>query len=222
MHQGSPASLCQRDAGASSPPGETIKVSDQINQTAGRQDETTLFHGDRLAWIGGVLAGLVALGAQMLIGVVYNGTEARALLQALVPPAGSLGGAVAQSSATILALMLTLLGLSRREMGDLEPGFFRRIQQISLLSSFALASAILLLLFLSIPLQQSANVPAAWFQGIYYALLAIIAGIAGLVVAIVIMLYNAIGSIIRVVRPSPAERRNIERAAAGDQVTPQK
>lgn len=175
-----------------------------------------LSRGDRWAWVGGIIAGLVALIGQMLVGVVYNGMEARALLQALVPSADSLGAAVVQATAAILALMLTLLGLSRREMEDLEQGFFRRIQRISLLSSFALASAILLLLFLSIPLQQSPNVPADWFQGIYYALLLIIAAIAGLVVAIVIMLYSAIGGIINAIRPDASEIKNRNRVKVAD------
>ncbi len=170
--------------------------------TTGRQQGAQiLFKGERLAWLGGLLAGVIAFGAQMLVGFVYNGFEAHDLLQALIPTADSLGGAVVQASATILALMLTLLGLSQKELGDLERDFFRRIQRIALLSSIALASAILLLLFLSVPLQQSKTLPVNWFQIIYYVLLVIIAGIAGLVVAIVIMLYDAIAGMIRAVRP---------------------
>ncbi len=182
-------------------------MSNHSSQTGKRQGENTLFRGSRLAWLGGLVAALVAFFGQMLVGVVYNGFEAHALLEALIPSAHSLGGAVVQASATILALMLTLLGLSRKEIDDLERGFFRRIEQIALLSSIALASAILLLLFLSIPLQQSKTLPINWFQGIYYALLVIMAGIAGLVVAIVIMLYNAIQSIIQAVRPDDRQDR---------------
>ncbi len=181
-------------------------MSDNAGKGDEQKGEQTLFRGSQVAWLGGVVAGGVALVGQMLVGSVYNGVEAHDLLQALIPSAHSLGGAVVQASATILALMLTLLGLSRKEIEDLEPGFFHRISQIALLSSIALASAILLLLFLSIPLQQSKTLPVNWFQTIYYALIVIMAGIAGLVVAIVIMLYNAIQSIIRAVRPNPRER----------------
>lgn len=179
----------------------------QPTQTGRRQSEQSLFRGDALAWLGGLLAAVIALVGQMLVGFVYNGFEAHDLLQALIPTAGSLGGAVVQASATVLALMLTLLSLSRKELDDLEPGFFRRVQRIAQLSSIVLASAILLLLFLSIPLQQSKTLPVNWFQIIYYVLLVIIAAIAGLVVAIVIMLYNAIKGMISAVRPDERKHK---------------
>ncbi len=62
------------------------------------------------------------------------------------------------------------------------------------------------LLFLTIPLQQSKTLPVNWFQTIYYALTVIMSGIAGLVVATVIMLYTAIQSIIQAVRPDTVEK----------------
>lgn len=177
----------------------------QDSRSRGEQEgKKALIRGNELAWVGGGIAAAVALVGQLLVGYVYNGSEAHDLLQALIPSAQSLGGAVVQASATILALMLTLLGMSRREIEDLETGFFNQIALISALSSIALASAILLLLFLSIPLQQSKTLRVNWFQGIYYVLVVIIGAIAGLVIAIVIMLYSAIQSIIRAVRHVPA------------------
>ncbi len=180
-------------------------MSKQTNQKGRKQGEEALHWGNRTAWLGGLIAAIVALAGQMLVGFVYNGFEAHDLLQAMIPSAQSLGGAVVQASATILALMLTLLSLSRRETNDLETGFFRRIDRVAELSSIALAAAILLLLVLSIPLQQSKALPVNWFQIIYYVLVVITAGIAGLVVAVVIMLYTAIKSIIRAVRPDERE-----------------
>lgn len=181
-------------------------MSNDGRKTGEQQGETTLLWGSRLAWLGGVIAALVAFIGQMLVGYVYNGFQARDLIQALIPPAQSLGGAVVQATATILALMLTLLSLSQKEIADLERGFFHRISRIALLTSITLASAILLLLFLSIPLQQSKTLPVYWFQTIYYALIVIMAGIAGLVVGTVILLYSTIESVIKAVRPTPQER----------------
>ncbi len=185
-------------------------MSNHPSHKGKQQGQETLFRGSRYAWLGGAVAAVVALVGQMLVGFVYNGFEAHDLLQALVPSAQTLGGAVVQASATILALMLTLLGLSRKEIEELEDGFFHHIQRVALLSSIALASAILLLLFLSIPLQQSKSLPVNWFQGIYYALVIIIASVAGLVVGLVVMLFTAIQSIIRAVRPDPESRSDSE------------
>ncbi len=183
-------------------------MSNHPTRRGKEQGEETLFVSDRLALFGGIAVGVAALVGQMLVGFVYNGFEAHDLLQALIPPAQSFGGAVVQASATILALMLTLLSLSRREIDDLEPGFFHRIDRVAELSSITLAAAILLLLLFSIPLQQSKTLPVNWFQIIYYVLVVVTAAIAGLVVMIVIMLYTAIKSIVQAVRPDERKSRH--------------
>lgn len=181
-------------------------MSSNSSRASKQRGEETLSKGVRLEWLGGAIAAGVAIIGQILVGAVYNGFEAHDLIQAFIPSARSLGGAVVQASATVLALMLTMLILTRKEIGQLEYGLFHRIRHIALLSSIGLASAILLLLFLSIPLQQSKSLPVNWFQIIYYALIVVTAAIAGLVVAIVIMLYDAIESIIQVVRPAPGKK----------------
>lgn len=182
-------------------------MREQSGGTGTPRSDKKLPSGSRAAWIGGAIAALVALFGQMLVGFVYNGFEALDLLQALIPSALALGGAVTQASATILALMLTLLSLSRKEIGDLEDNFFRSVEEIALLSSITLASVILLLLFLSMPLEQSKTLPVYWFQSIYYVLVVVLSGIAGLVITTVIMLYSATRSIIRAVRPNPSGER---------------
>jgi hypothetical protein len=165
------------------------------------------YHLDHLVWLGGLLGALVALAAQVLVGLVYNGYEAHDLLQAMIPSLYSLGGAVVQAAATILALMLALLSLSRRETDELHIGFFQRIREIALLTSITLGSAILLLVFISIPLEQSKTLPVNWFEIVYYVLVVATAIISGLMIAIVVMLYSAIVAMIQVVRPDPSERQ---------------
>lgn len=54
-------------------------------------------------------------------------------------------------------------------------------------------------------MQESDNVPADWFKIIYYVLITFVAGLSGLAVGIVLMLLNAINSLIDVVRPSADE-----------------
>ncbi|MEO8072203.1 MAG: hypothetical protein ABI686_03045 [Acidobacteriota bacterium] len=73
-----------------------------------------------------------------------------------------------------------------------------------MLSTIALSGCILLL-FRSIPLQESDQVPANWFKIIYYILITFVAGLSGLAVGIVLMLLNAVNSLIDVVRPSVDE-----------------
>ncbi len=116
-----------------------------------------------------------------------------------------LGSSIVTASATILALMLTMLSLTKQADSEFDSVFFKRIQQIALFSTIALSAGILLLLFLGVPLQESDKIPAQWFKIIYYVLITFVAGLSGLVVGIVLMLLNAVNSLIDVVRPSTNE-----------------
>ena len=169
------------------------------------KSEHTLFFGYKKALYGGVLAGSIALGGQWLVGLAYSGYEARQLLESLAASALYLGSSVVTASATILALMLTILGLTKQTESEFKTIFFERIKRIGLLSTIALSGGILLLLFLSIPLQESDNIPTTYFDTIYYILIIFIAALSGSIVAIVLMLYNAITSVIDVVRPKANE-----------------
>lgn len=166
--------------------------------------ERTLFVGAKRALIGGVLAAGVALAGQWLVGQIYSGAEALKLVNAMVPAARSVGSAVVTASGTILALMLTMLSLTNQASSNFDRIFYQRIQRIGLLSTIALATGILLLLFLSIPVQESNAVPTTWFSIVYYALMVLTAGLAGLLVAIVLMLFNAMTSLIKVISPDKA------------------
>lgn len=169
------------------------------------KSQHTFFFGSKKALYGGLLAGAIALGGQWLVGQVYNGYEARQLLEAVASSSLYLGSSIVTASATIIALMLTMLSMTNQTDSDFGAVFYKRIQQIARLSTIALSAGILLLLFLSIPLQESDQVPADWFRSIYYVLITFVAGLSGLAVGIVLMLLSAINSLIDVVRPSTDE-----------------
>lgn len=135
------------------------------------------------------------------MGQIYSGYEARQLLEAVASSSLYLGGAVVTASATIIALMLTMISLSRTVDGDFDAVFYRRVQRIGLLSAISLIAAILLLLFLSIPLQESDQVPSHYYKTVYYVLIIYISLLSGLVVGIVLMLLNAVNSLIDLFHP---------------------
>lgn len=165
-----------------------------------QQGERTLFLGAKRAFVGGVLAAAIALGGQWLVGQVYSGAEARRLIEAMVPSARAVGSSVVTASGTILALMLTMLSLTNQAKTSFASIFYKRIERIGLLSTIALVMGILVLLFLSIPLHESKNLSNSWYRGVYYALIALTASLAGLLVGIVLMLLNAMTSLIAVLR----------------------
>ncbi len=194
-------------------PDDNIKLTNQSEPEENQKKaEHKLFLGSKKALVGGILAGSIALGGQWFIGQVYSGYQARQLLEAVASSSLYLGSSVVTASATIIALMLTMISLTKQTEGEFDAVFFKRIQRIGLLSTAAMISGIILLLFLNIPLQESDQVPASYFTIVYYILITFVAGLSGLLVAIVLMLLNAINSLIDVVRPSTdAEVKRAER-----------
>lgn len=174
-----------------------------------KDGEVKLFVGSRRALYGGITAGAVALGGQWLLGSIYSGYEARQFLESMSSSALYFGSAIVTAAATILALMLTILSLTSQSDDDFDKIFYLRVERIGKLATVALMGGIILLLFLSIPIKEADNVPSSWFTIIYYILMTFLAALAGILIAIVLMLQNAISSLIRVIRPS-AEREKEE------------
>lgn len=176
-----------------------------------RTESSSLFISDMWALFGGILTAIIALVGQWFIGRNYSGEQAQYLLQAINNSALWLGGSVVTASATILALMLTMLSLSDSTKIDFDKVFFRRIEQIGLMTTISLAGGILLLLFLSIPLQASKNVPNQSFTIIYYILIVVLALLAGLLITVVLMLLNAIRSLIEGVKPEGIDEEETDK-----------
>lgn len=141
-------------------------------------------------WGGAFAAGMV-MTIVYLVGVA-SGAESRQLLEASLPTIRFFGSAVLAAAATILALMLTLLSLSETTEAELNETHWARVKQISLFTSVAIVASVFLLLFLGVPIQESGNVPTAWYAWIYYVLMSLAALVGGLLVTIVIMLYKAV------------------------------
>lgn len=94
-----------------------------------------------------------------------------------------------------------MLSLTNQVKTNFDTIFFKRIERIGLLSTIALAAGLLLLLILSIPLQESEKVPGSWYTTIYYILIVLTAGLVGLMISVVLMLLNAMKSLLSVLRP---------------------
>ena len=166
------------------------------------KDKRPFFIGSKRALLGGLLAAAIALFGQWIMGQVYSGYEARRFLEAMSSSARYLGNSIVTASATILALMLTLISLVDQADKTFERAFFKRVEKIGFLAAIELIGGILLLLFLSIPFSESDEVPGVWFTTLYYFLIAFLALLSGLLVAIVLMLLSTITSTINIIRPS--------------------
>ena len=148
------------------------------------------------ALIGGLVTVGISLLLRLFVGQVYGSGEAIELIESLSSSSLRLAAVIATSSATILALMLTILGLAREAANDFNMKLYHRIDVIGLLSTVSLCGAILLLLLLSLPVGQFDNVPSSWFTVLYYILVGLIAGLSGLLISIILMLFSTIRSVI--------------------------
>jgi hypothetical protein len=120
--------------------------------------------------IGWTLATVLTLLVIFLNGNVYGPTEGKDLLSAIQRASLYYGSAVAGTSATVLALMLTLLSLVTNTNKEIEKGIFTRLHIIALLCVVAFTEAIVLLLVISFPVDGLDKVPGEMFTYIYYAI----------------------------------------------------
>lgn len=155
----------------------------------------------RSALTGGLVAAAVLAGVVITVGSVGAG-EARILLESATPTVRSFCSTAMVVSASTLALMLTMLGLTTDTDADIKGGHFARIRQIALVDAAAFAGATLLLLVLVVPFNEATNIPAGWYVGIYYASTLLAAVIGGTVIAVVILLYAAIRDLVKTFGPS--------------------
>lgn len=88
----------------------------------------------RQALVGGAIAAVIA-GLGVGTTGVASGAEARLLLEGVLPTIRFLSSTVIAASATVLALMLTILNLGQGFDRPLRPEHYQRVRQISLLAS---------------------------------------------------------------------------------------
>lgn len=179
-------------------------AQDQKQKQSDRSESDPIFsRGNKQVAVAGFMAGAVALGGMLLVNV-SSGGEARFLLEAMIPSVRFLCSAVMTSSATILALMLTLISFSSAQEARLKRSHYDRVRQIALVDTITFAAAIILLLIISVPLAEAAEIPPDLYTFFYYGTTVYAAVLGGALIAIVFMLYRAVMDLIRVVHPDEA------------------
>lgn len=157
-----------------------------------------LTHYNRRALYGGVISAIImGLGAYLLGNI--SGYEAKVLIKTSLPGINTLCNTIALASATILALLLTLLSVSSGTKSKLTKEHYIQVLLIAKLDTTVFILAILFFQLLNIPIIEAENVPSSWYIAIYYVSLALSSLLSGGLISVVLMLYNAVSSIIRIV-----------------------
>lgn len=151
----------------------------------------------RAIW-GGVFSLLFMLVGSILLGNL-SGYEAKILIKNSLSGLNTLCNTIVLASATILALLLTLLGLSTESKSRLKKDHYVHVMQIARFDTIVFVVSLLSFLLFNLPVTESENVPQEWFTIIYYIALSISALISASLIVVVLMLYNTVVNIIKII-----------------------
>ena len=153
---------------------------------------------NKRALIGGVIAAIfTGLGAFALGSL--SGYEAKELIKSSLSGFIMLSNTIVLASATILALLLTLVSVSSGSKSKLDNKHYKHVILIAKLDTVVFVAAMIIFQFFNLPVTEADNVPNNWYTYIYYSTLIISSILSGGLITVVLMLYNAVTNIIRVV-----------------------
>ncbi len=153
---------------------------------------------NKRALIGGIVATLITGGGAYILGNI-SGYEAKILIQTSLPGINTLCNTIVLASATILALLLTLLSVSSGSKSKLKEEHYLHVLMIAKIDTIVFVAAMITFQILNIPITKAENVPPSWYSSIYYVSLGLSSILSGALISVALMLYNAVTSIIKIV-----------------------
>ncbi len=150
------------------------------------------------AILGGLISLVLTLLGTFLLGKL-SGYEAKELIKNSLAGANALYNTIALASATILALLLTLLGISSGSKTKLKKDHYLQVLQIAKLDTVVFIASVISFLILNLPITESDSVPNNWFNVIYYISLVLSSILSAGLIVVVLMLYNTVVNIIKIV-----------------------
>lgn len=152
-------------------------------------------------FIGAAIAGAITLATMGVIGVVYR-QEAVELLSALQRSTLYYGAAVTTSSATVLALVLTMLSLAYGSDQQANEETYVRFRAVAIFCVYSFIGGIALLLVISFPVEDFENISSNAYRYLFYALCLWNGVLCALLIAVILILRDAIDSIIGILSPN--------------------
>ena len=160
------------------------------------------------AIVGGVVSTIIMGTGTFILGQI-SGYKALELLKHSMSGINMLCNTVILGSTTILALMLTVLGLSRSSDSRLTDRHYKDVLMIAKYDTVLIVAAVITFLFLNLPISESEEVGRSWYESIYYLSLGMAALLGGGFIAVVMMLYGTIANVILIVGLNVKEHRLI-------------
>lgn len=177
----------------------TDKTESGERQDGSHRESNSRIAELRWAIVGGILTAIALFVGIAVVGKIGS-FEALRLLESVLPTIRFLSSSVMTAAVTVLALMLTLLGLTYSTRWEFRETHYQRIAQISWLATITMVLSVGILLFLGIPL-EAADRLRTYYNVIYYVLSASGAIIGGLLVSTVLLLMQTIRGLVAIGHP---------------------
>ncbi|MEZ4803197.1 MAG: hypothetical protein R2797_10530 [Gelidibacter sp.] len=150
------------------------------------------------ALYGGICATIITGIGAFTLGSL-SGYEAKILIKTSLPGINTLCNTIVLASATILALLLTLLSVSSGSKSKLKDDHYTQVLRIARIDTTVFIVAMICFQLFNLPITEADDVPANWYATIYYFSLGMSSLLSGALISVVIMLYNAVVNIIKIV-----------------------
>ena len=150
------------------------------------------------SFYGGIISSLFTGLAIFLIGNI-SGYQAKQLIASSLPGINMLCNTIVLASATILALLLTLLGVSSGSETKLDKSYYKSVLLIAKIDTILFVGALILFQLFNIPITESDAVPTSWFVSIYWTTLFFSSLLSGMMITVILLLYTSVTNIIKIV-----------------------
>ncbi|MDR6302252.1 hypothetical protein [Mesonia maritima] len=152
----------------------------------------------RNSLIGGVVATVITSTGMILMGHV-SGLEAKDLIISSLPRLNTFFNTVVLASATILTLLLTITNISHGSKSTLKKTYYIRILKIAKLDATVFIVSVITFLLMNNPLTEAESINTSYYSYLYYVWSSISSIVCGAIVAVIIMLYYTITTLISIV-----------------------
>lgn len=159
---------------------------------------TSFFTKNKKAFYGGIVATLFTGLGVFVIGQISD-YEAKQLIATSHEGMITLCNTIILASATILTLLLTLLGISSGSESKLKNDHYLQVLDIAKLDTVLLVATLVILQLFNIPIIQADKVTEDWYSTIYWMSLLFSSILNGAMITVVLMLYTTINNIIQIV-----------------------
>jgi len=150
------------------------------------------------AFCGGLTATLFTGTGVFLLGNV-TGYEAKILLESSLSGLNILCNTIVLACATILALLLTVLSVSNSSNNKIKERHYKQVLNIAKFDVILFVLALILFQFFNIPILESESVPTSWYDFIYWSTLAFTSILSGMMITVILMLYNSVTNLISII-----------------------